>query len=247
MNEKYTPASFGLSAFNCPHCRVYAKQNWYGCTETYVKISNPPPIPGPVDDLTTNAIANKIKYFQQKQVTYGITTLVNVEGLIISVCEHCNQYVIWYNQKMIFPDCTNLPPANSATPEDIKATYNEAASIFSKSPRAAVALLRLALQELLKKLGGASGNINDDIAKLYKDGILNEQVKNCCDIIRISGNNAVHPGVIFLNEDESLAIGAFELFNIIVEECIAVPARRKELFDKLPTGAKAAIEKRDSK
>ena len=247
MNEQYIPASFGQSAFNCPHCRAYAKQNWYGCTQTPVTISNPEPIVKPLGTRTSNDISDIIKHFQQKQVTYGLSSLVRVEKLIISVCEHCKQYVIWYDQKMIFPDCTNIQPANPATPEDIKATYNEAASKSNKSPRPAIAILRLALQELLKQLGGQSGNINDDIATLYRNGILNEQVKTCCDIIRISGNNAVHPGVICLNEDVSLAMGAFELFNIIVEECIAVPARRKELFDKLPTGAKTAIEKRDSK
>ena len=99
----------------------------------------------------------------------------------------------------------------------------------------------------MKHLGGKGDNINDDIANLYKERILNENVKDCCDIIRVSGNNAVHPGLIYLNEDEKLATGAFELFNIIVEECIAAPARRQELLDKLPQQAKDAIEKRDSK
>lgn len=243
LNAKYTPAAFGASAFNCPHCGVYANQTWLGCLETRVTICDPKPIAIPPGSRLTTAN----KSASTKTVNYLGSSGLHIPDLIISKCGHCAKPLIWYNQKILFPDSTQLPLANISTPVNIKTTYDEAASIFAKSPRAAIALLRLALQELLTHLGGKGDNINDDIAKLYKENVLNENVKDCCDIIRVSGNNAVHPGVIYLNEDLALAIGAFELFNIIVEECIAVPARRQELLGKFPQHTKDAIQKRDSK
>ena len=65
------------------------------------------------------------------------------------------------------------------------------------------------------------------------------------DAIRIIGNNAVHPGELQLEDDQSTAVTLFELINIIVDEMITKPNKAKALFDRLPEGAKAAIARRD--
>jgi len=130
-------------------------------------------------------------------------------------------------------------------PEDIRADFNEAREIFFLSPRGAAALLRLAVQKLCIVLGESGKNINDDIASLVKKG-LSVQIQQALDIVRVIGNDAVHPGQIDLNDDPATAESLFELVNLIIEEKISEPKRLKEMYDKLPATKRDAIAKRDA-
>ncbi|WP_201721792.1 hypothetical protein [Polynucleobacter asymbioticus] len=49
---------------------------------------------------------------------------------------------------MVYPNRGNVPVANEDMPNDVKSGYEEAASIAALSPKAASALLRLAIQKL---------------------------------------------------------------------------------------------------
>ena len=73
------------------------------------------------------------------------------------------------------------------------------------------------------------------------------EIQQPLDIVRVVGNNAVHPGELSGNDVADIAITLFHLVNEIVEDRIAKPAKLKGLFDRLPEGAKKAIEKRDGK
>ena len=97
---------------------------------------------------------------------------------------------------------------NSDLHDDIKSDYLEASSVLADSPRAAAALLRLALQKLCKQLGEKGENINDDIKSLVAKG-LNPLVQKSLDALRITGNNAVHPGEINLTEDPARVVKLF--------------------------------------
>ncbi len=131
-------------------------------------------------------------------------------------------------------------------PDEIAADYNEARQVLNDSPRSAAALLRLGIQKLCKHLGEPGKNINDDIASLVKKG-LPERVQQALDIVRVVGNNAVHPGQIDLKDDAETAGSLFELVNIIVDVMISEPQRIKELYEKLPESARKAVEDRDKK
>jgi hypothetical protein len=61
----------------------------------------------------------------------------------------------------------------------------------------------------------------------------------------VIGNNAVHPGQIDLRDDKATAIKLFNLVNLIVEAMIATPKHIEQMYEKLPSGALKAIEKRD--
>lgn len=87
--------------------------------------------------------------------------------------------------------------------------------VLPYSPRAAAALLRLALQKLMKQPGK---NINADIATLVEDG-LRADVQQAADVLRVIGNEAVHPGQIDADNPKTVA-GLFELLNIIAEDRI---------------------------
>jgi hypothetical protein len=145
---------------------------------------------------------------------------------------------------MLFPPTGTAPNPNSEMPADVKSLYLEAASIQTSSPRGAAALLRLGIQVLCKALGEEGKNIDKDIASLVKKG-LPEIVQQSLDVVRVTGNHAVHPGQI--DTDDPEVVGQlFTLLNVICEYIIALPKKVSGLYASLPTKAIEAIKKRDA-
>ena len=167
------------------------------------------------------------------------------EELYIVFCVHCGDYSLWHNGQMIHPNSGNAPLPNPDLPAEIKSDYEEARSIVSLSHRGAAALLRLAIQKLCKHLGEKGENINADIANLVKKG-LPSKIQKALDIVRVIGNNAVHPGQIDLKDDNETAEKLFSLVNLITEVMITQTKHVDDLYDKsIPKEQKEAIDKRD--
>ena len=118
--------------------------------------------------------------------------MINQMKVEVSSCLHCKNATLWLAEKIIYPPTRMSPPPNGDMPEDVHKVYEEAAAIANQSPRAASALLRLAIEILLKDLGEA-GTINGRHKNLVKKG-LDERIQQALDIVRVTGNNAVHPG-----------------------------------------------------
>ena len=165
----------------------------------------------------------------------------------ISVCGHCKKLCIWVGERLVYPTSSSAPHPNPDLPADIQADFNEARDTLGTSPRGAAALLRLCIQKLTKHLGEPGSNINADIASLIKKG-LPDMVQQSLDIVRVVGNNAVHPGQIDLNDDPTTAVQLFDLVNVIAEVMISQPNRVSHLYSSIvPTSQKDAIAKRDGK
>jgi len=160
------------------------------------------------------------------------------------VCTHCRNPQIWLDGTMIFPDAGNEPVANSDLPEYIRVDYNEARSIVNKSPRGAAALLRLAIQKLCKHLGESGTNINNDIASLVKKG-LPVMIQRALDILRVIGNEAVHPGTMDISDNLEVAQKLFHLVNLIADAMITQPKEVDALFESLPEDKREGIQQRD--
>lgn len=168
----------------------------------------------------------------------------NIGGFTFSACSHCNRWSYWHNDRMIVPSEAPVPPVHQDMPEECIQEYNEARDIVARSPRAASALLRLAVQKLMVVLDEDGKNINNDIGNLVAKG-LPVQVQQALDYCRVVGNNAVHPGEIDLNDTPEIAHNIFEMINFIVEDRISQPKHIQSLYEKLPKSARDAIEKRD--
>ncbi len=162
-----------------------------------------------------------------------------------ATCQHCGNTSIWIKDKMYFPENGNSPFPNSEMPENVKNLYLEAASITNKSPRGAAALLRLAIQILCKELGEAGENINTDIKNLVKKG-LPEIVQQSLDVVRVTGNDAVHPGQIDTDNLETVG-QLFDLTNVIIEYMIALPKKVSGIYLSLPASKIEGINQRDGK
>lgn len=160
------------------------------------------------------------------------------------ICSCCGKESIWYDGIMIFPDFGGVQPSNLDLSEDIQKDYQEAASILHKSPRGAAAILRLSIQKLCKDLGEEGKNINIDIKNLVSKG-LSQTVQKSLDIVRVVGNDAVHPGQIDLRDDVDIAKVLFKLINIIAEKMISEPREVEEIYNSLPENKKEQITQRD--
>jgi len=221
VKEKYYPPIAGTREFHCPHCNVYAKQFW-----AYLYCIN---------NHTSRTFVSELSNFQEHLPSEWS----------VSKCQHCNNIVIWQNNSMIYPKTILVENPNDDLLEEIKKDYIEAANVFHDSPRAAAALLRLALQKLCCQLGEKGENINDDIKNLVKKG-LNPLVQKSLDTLRITGNNAVHPGSINIEENPEIVLKLFELLNFIADKLLTEPKVISNFYDKLPEDSLKAIKKRDN-
>lgn len=167
-----------------------------------------------------------------------------VNSLQYVVCTHCRGYSLWKDGVLIEPETAPAPLPNADLPDDIKTDYQEARAIIAKSPRGAAALLRLCVQKLCKHLGQAGKDLNADIAALVKEG-LNPTVQRSLDIVRVIGNEAVHPGQIDLRDQAETAIQLCYLTNIIAQTMITQPKTVEALYQQLPASKREQIEKRD--
>lgn len=171
-------------------------------------------------------------------------------ALKLAYCHRCKQHSVWldgsegYPVKMLYPESLTAPLPNEDLPEECIKDYMEAREIANSSPRGAAALLRLCIQKLAIHLGGDGKNINDDIGKLVKNG-LPQRVQQALDVVRVVGNNSVHPGEMTVDDQPETVHALFGLINLIVDNQITQPKQVGALFDRLPEGARNAVEKRD--
>jgi hypothetical protein len=166
-------------------------------------------------------------------------------------CGVCGKKQVWIRNdsvvaEMARPRVVGGPRPHPLMPTAARQDYEEARCIVQLSPRGACALLRLAKQRLVEKLQPEGRDLDDRIGRLVGKG-LPEEVAQALDVLRVIGNNSVHPGELDLRDDVATATALFECLNHIVEERIARPQRIGGLFARLPERARTAIEARNAK
>jgi Domain of unknown function (DUF4145) len=88
-------------------------------------------------------------------------------------------------------------------------------------------------------------NINADIGSLVKKG-LDVRIQQALDVVRVVGNNAVHPGLIDMDDNKAVATNLFGLVNVIVETMITQRAHIQEMYATvIPEKNREQISKRD--
>ena len=183
-------------------------------------------------------------YFNGDFYDTGVGCMVVRNQLSIHRCQCCGKKIIWIDNIYVYPDIV-AEEANPDMPESVKQLYDEASLIYNKSPRAACALLRLAIDRLCIELGENDRDINKNIGALVKKG-LPQSVQQALDVVRVVGNKAVHPGQIAFDVDDvGTATMLMRLLNIIVERMITEPNEINSLYQGLPESVKESIAKRD--
>ncbi len=257
---KIVPPSIRETAFSCPYCGALTTQYWH---QTYARRC-------PTDSLlplivtqedreriaSDQQIANRkelLKFadrslsgfiFLEETADRNYTYPIN--NLHLSQCFNCEKYAVWFHDRLLLPrERLDIQP-NPDLPDDVTVDFNEAREIADASPRGAAALLRLCIQKICKHLGVAGKTIDECIGSMVEKG-LNPLVQKSLDIVRVIGNEAVHPGELNLKDDRDTVMRLFELVNAIAEQMISHPRIVQTMYEKLPEPKRIAIEKRDSK
>lgn len=185
------------------------------------------------------------KYHMRGDVSVSPSGRPSCESyVIIHRCQCCGKKILWIDNEYIYPDII-AEEANPDMPGSVRRLYEEAGLIYNKSPRAACALLRLAVENLCHELGKTDRDINKNIAELVQDG-LSPSIQKALDTVRVVGNKAVHPGQIAIDVDDvNTAKMLMRLLNMIVERMITEPKELDEIYTSLPESTRKAIERRD--
>ena len=146
---------------------------------------------------------------------------------------------------MVYPMTPGAPDANKDMPDQIKQDYDEASDIASRSPRSACVLLRLCVEKIADDFVSGGGDLNSKIGKMVKDG-LPDKIRTYMDAVRIIGGEAAHHLTMDLQDDRRTANTLFMLVNYISDWAYTQKKLGEEIFETLPEGKKAAIEKRDA-
>ncbi|WP_417498453.1 DUF4145 domain-containing protein [Maricaulis sp.] len=240
MTKAVEPATNKLS-FSCPHCGAIAHQTWFDAYAKSVQREGDP-IPGKFgpnlpDELerkesdggvSTEALS--FYSFVRRSVAgevflwpdVGTQYVRSVENIHFSQCYSCEKWTLWVAHEQAWPEPSLLMEAADDMPTAVRRDFDEARAVVGSSPRAAAALLRVAIERLCNEINNSNDTINDGIAKLVRSG-LDERIQRALDIVRVTGNAAVHPGQIDMADDREAAITLFKLVNLVVERLITQP------------------------
>jgi len=257
---KYVSPSTNETAFNCPHCGALAKQFWF-CVVAHPQKRDFTPMVIYEDQLHTLNFEDIQKDEERERLRQWARRCAtgqpfldgekrfdgfSIENIWLSRCYNCNDVALWLYDRMIYPQRGDAPPANPDMPEKVRQDYDEASTILDFSPRGAAALIRLGIDKLCGQIADPKKSINDNIKDLVAGG-LDSRIQKALDVVRVVGNNAVHPGQIDLKDDRATAESLFRLLNLIVEKMISEPRHVDEVYAALPESARKAIERRDGK
>lgn len=260
--EDKTP-ELGKAAFGCPYCKAYAQQAWF---DVWAKEITAKDVHNLSADRIRDFIAEQVKTDPDANVEFAKRLLRDVEQRLpgiggvsdskyvreisnahVSRCFVCDREALWLGDQLTYPRReADVAEPNLDLPPDVKGDYEEAALVLADSPRSAAALLRLALQKLCSFLVGRHGDIDEMIGELVKRG-LSPMIQQALDVVRVIGNEAVHPGTIDLRDDHGTASRLFTLINLVAEAMITQPRHVQELYSSLPPNKLKGIEDRNAK
>ncbi|SDJ57754.1 protein of unknown function [Halovenus aranensis] len=131
-------------------------------------------------------------------------------------------------------------------PDGVREDFSEARQIVDDSPKAAAALLRLAMEKLVQDLtGDEDQSLYSGIGELVDEGRIDERIQKALDSVRVTGNDYVHAGEIYNPDDRDTALRLFELVNVIVELTITREKMIEEAYDEIPENKMDGIKQRD--
>jgi hypothetical protein len=233
MTKQVAPA-LNAASFTCPHCGAHAHQTWLQLNTAS-------------RTLVAGAAGARVDASREPSISGGGSGQYQLQflpNLNATQCFSCKRLAVWASDKIVWPANSPAITPHDDMPPDVRDDFLEAVAIVDTSPRGAAALLRLALERLMPHINAKAKNINASIGLLVEKG-LDQRIQKALDVLRVIGNEAVHPGQIDLKDDKTTALGLFDLVNLIVQALITTPKQIDSMFESLPPNALDGIKRRD--
>jgi Domain of unknown function (DUF4145) len=246
--------SLNRPSFHCPGCGAFAHQWWvdlgyvneaeneFAGLERYSTLqgSRPEPPEQPPDqaDLWAARPVSQMPIY--------------VARWRAAQCASCEQWSIWFDDKMVHPARPAGAPPHQDMPVGVRDLYREAAAVAAVSRRAGAALARATVERLVKELDPDAprrARLDQRIGRL-RDRV-STPLAQLLDVVRFVGNGALHVDeqpdeLVIITMDDTTGPALVEMMlqvaNDLVDELITRPKTTSGYWDKLPDGVKAALQ-----
>lgn len=165
-------------------------------------------------------------------------------------CTNCSEVIIFFKGNMIYPLGATRPPCPSEVPGSIANDYKEACLVEQYSKKAAAALARRCLQNVLHDQGIKKKDLNQEIDEAITK--LPSHLSEAIDAIRHIGNFATHP-IKYQHTGEIVEVESGEaewsldvleqLFDFYYVSPKKLELKREELNKKLQDAGKPPLKK----
>ena len=166
----------------------------------------------------------------------------NLQDFNAIQCVVCGNYSLYHQGRMIYPFASNVSKPNDDMLDNVKEIYLEARNVLNISPRSACALLRLALEMLMVELDVDGRTLNDKINNYCDKYNSDNRLIKAFHLLRLVGNDAVHSGVLDVDDNEDIARAMFGILNEIVDETITKKNKMDVIFESLPKNKTDSIK-----
>lgn len=167
----------------------------------------------------------------------------------VTLCSSCDLPTVWRGNVRMYPRSSSVPPAHPDMPPRSRELYEEARLVLQDSRRAAAALVRAALETLLKELDPSDRrkNLQTRIADLH--GRINSSLWKALTALRVVGNDSLHGEedelvAMYLTGDAAEIVEPFFVaLNALVEELVTQPRKADEIYQLIPPEKREAAER----
>lgn len=233
-------------AFECQRCGVFTTHTWYWIFARRVV--------GTTGDARVEDV--KVDQPTARDLTVTEGRPQGPYGWKASQCFQCKDMTVWYSHEKIWPKVSEVGlSATLGMPPNVLELYEEGRQVAAISRRAGAALMRAALESLVKLIEPSNKTL------FSKIGIIRDKVSpglaQALDVLRDTGNGVLHDDVpsgvsaVVIEEGSVNQSAAFDylcgVVNRLTEELITGPAQDERLFGLLPESVRSSIERRDSR
>ena len=224
MSSQDIEPRLGAGSFSCPHCNAVANQDWYSLflkpeNTDEVLVLTPETVNvrtegknewndiTEIDQFVERLKRNEVTHVYQK---HSQSLKVKMANLHLSGCHSCSGFALWVGDRLVFPINVDKTPAL------VEEDFEEAAAILNKSPRGAIALMRVCIQKLMPLLKQDGENLNDTMSSLVRKG-LEVEIQQAMEVLQVLGNDPVQPTSLDTQEDKEMALRFVDSLKAILE------------------------------
>jgi Domain of unknown function (DUF4145) len=170
---------------------------------------------------------------------------VKLLNLHVSRCYNCKGFTVWVRDRLVFPirgdelpeivevDFREIAEDLQAPAQDVQHSeedvqepaedfdessedFEEAAAVLNKSPRAAAALIRICIQNMMPLLKETGKSLDENISSLVRKG-LEAEIQQAMDVLQVIRRNPGHESHVDLRDETAIATRMFESLKEIIE------------------------------